>query len=73
LIFSRTEVNESINSGWEFGGQTTASAKLGDQGVAFAGATSISPGIYLYQLTDDNLALEFTAKGTKYFYYDDLN
>ncbi len=67
------DVNEFINSGWEFGGQTSAAAKLGDKGGAFAGAISVSPGIWLYQLTDDGLALEFTGKGTKYYKDDDLN
>jgi lipid-binding SYLF domain-containing protein len=67
------DVDEFINSGWELGGQTSAAAKLGDQGDAFAGAMSVSPGIWLYQLTDDGLALELTGKGTKYYKDDDLN
>jgi lipid-binding SYLF domain-containing protein len=70
---NRTDVNEFINSGWEFGGQTSAAAKLGDEGGAVAGAMSVSPGIWLYQLTDDGLALELTGKGTKYYKDDDLN
>ena len=70
---NQTDVNNFINSGWEFGGQTSAAAKLGDQGGAFAGAMSVSPGIWLYQLTDDGLALELTGKGTKYYKDDDLN
>ena len=67
------DVNEFINSGWEFGGQTSAAAQLDGQGGGFAGAMSVSPGIWLYQLTDDGLALELTGKGTKYYKYDDLN
>jgi len=67
------DVNDFVNSGWEFGGQTSAAAKMGDQGGAFAGAMSVSPGIWLYQLTDDGLALELTGKGTKYYKDDDLN
>ena len=67
------DVNEFINSGWELGGQTSAAAKLGDEGGAFAGAMSVSPGIWLYQLTDDGLALELTGKGTKYYKDKDLN
>ena len=67
------DVTEFINSGWELGGQTSAAAKLGDEGGAFAGAISVSPGIWLYQLTDDGLALELTGKGTKYYKDDDLN
>jgi hypothetical protein len=39
----------------------------------FAGALSVTPGVWLYQLTDDGLALELTAKGTKYYKDDELN
>ncbi len=67
------DVNEFVNSGWEFGGQTSAAAKVNDKGGAFAGALSVSPGIWLYQLTDSGLALELTGKGTKYYKDDDLN
>ena len=62
-----------INSGWEFGGQTTAAAKSGDGGGSLQGAVSVSPGVWMYQLTDKGLALELTGKGTKYFKDDDLN
>ncbi len=70
---NHTDVTDFINSGWELGGQTSAAAKLGDDGGAFAGAMSVSPGIWLYQLTGDGLALELTGKGTKYYKDDDLN
>lgn len=66
-------LNDFINSGWEFGGQTTAAAKTGDQGVAFAGAVSVAPGVWMYQLTDTGLAAEITGKGTKYYKDSDLN
>ena len=62
-----------INSGWEFGGQTTAAAKSGDGGGSLQGAASVSPGVWMYQLTDKGVALELTGKGTKYFKDDDLN
>jgi lipid-binding SYLF domain-containing protein len=62
-----------INSGWELGAQTTAAAQLDGQGAWAAGALSVSPGIWLYQLSDDGLALELTAKGTKYYRDADLN
>ena len=70
---SQGNLDGFINSGWQLGGQTTAAAKLSDQGGAFAGAMSVSPGVWLYQLTDDGLALELTAKGTKYYKDDGLN
>jgi len=62
-----------IESGWELGAQTTAAAQASGQGAGLAGAMSIAPGIWLYQLTDDGLALELTAKGTKYYKDGDLN
>jgi lipid-binding SYLF domain-containing protein len=69
----KKDVDKFINAGWELGGQATAAAKLSGEGDAFAGAMSVSPGIWLYQLTDDGLALELTGKGTKYFKDDELN
>lgn len=62
-----------VNSGWELGGQSTAAAKNGDKGAAMAGAVSVSDGVWMYQLTDKGLALEVTAKGTKYYKDDGLN
>lgn len=67
------DFNRFVNSGWEIGGQTSAAAKSGDKGAAFAGAVSVSPGVWLYQLTDEGVAVELTAKGTKYYKADDLN
>ncbi len=66
-------LNNFINSGWEFGAQATAAAKGSDKGAAYQGAVAVSPGVWLYQLTDKGLALELTAKGTKYYKDSDLN
>jgi len=62
-----------INSGWEFGGQSTAAAKTGDSGGSLQGATSVSPGVWMYQLTDKGLALQLTVKGTTYTKDNELN
>ncbi len=62
-----------VNSGWEFGGQTTAAVTTGADGAAIAGAVSVSPGVWMYQLTDAGLAAEVTVKGTKYWKDDALN
>ena len=70
----KSDLDRFINSGWELGAQTTASAKVSGQGAnVLTGAVSVSPGVWLYQLTDDGLALELTAKGTKYYKDADLN
>ena len=74
FVFETKEaLDRFINSGWEFGGQTTAAAKTGDGGGSLQGAASVSPGVWMYQLTDKGVALELTGKGTKYFKDDDLN
>jgi len=66
-------LNDFINSGWTFGGQATAAAKSGEKGSAYQGALAVAPGVWVYQLTDTGLALELTAKGTKYYKDSDLN
>lgn len=70
---SQAAFDSFVNSGWEFGGQASAAAQLDDEGGAVEGAVSVSPGVWLYQLTEDGLALELTVKGTKYYKDDDLN
>ncbi len=62
-----------VDSGWELGGQTSVAAKAGEKGASLQGALAIAPGVWLYQLTDAGLALELTAKGTKYSKDSDLN
>ena len=70
---NKKDLDTFINTGWELGGQASASAKLGSQGAAYTGAMSIKPGVWLYQLIDDGLAAELTAKGTRYYKDKDLN
>jgi lipid-binding SYLF domain-containing protein len=70
---SRERLQQFVDAGWELGAQSSAAATTGGQGGSFTGAVSPSPGVWLYQLVDDGLALELTAKGTKYYKDDDLN
>lgn len=65
--------DDFVNSGWEAGAQATAAAKNGAAGAAYQGAISVSPGVWLYQLTDQGLALELTVRGTKYYKDDEPN
>ena len=73
VFANEDSLNKFINSGWETGGQATAGAKAGGKGDAYQGAIPVSPGVWIYQLTDTGVALELTAKGTKYYKDDDLN
>ena len=74
FVFDNERAFDSfVDSGWQFGGQTTAAIKNGDKGESIEGAVSVSDGVWMYQLTDKGIALEITAKSTKYYKDDDLN
>ena len=70
LIFvfeTQRALRDFVTQGWEFGGQASLSAMVAEQGGTFTGAVSVSPGGYLYQLTDTGLAASLTLSGTKFF------
>ena len=76
LIFVFTNeqaLRDFVNQGWEFGGQANLSAMASGQGTQFSGAAAVSPGVYLYQLTQTGLAATLTVGGTKFFKDPDLN
>jgi len=74
FVFSTTDkLHQFVNSGWEASAQADAAAKAGSKGGAVAGAITVAPGVSLYQLTENGLALQATIQGTKYFKNDDLN
>jgi lipid-binding SYLF domain-containing protein len=74
FVFSSTDkLNQFTNSGWEASAQADAAAKAGNKGGAAAGAITVAPGVNLYQLTENGLALQATIQGTKYFKNDELN
>lgn len=74
FVFTTEEaLNNFVNQGWEFGGQANLSAIADGQGAMFSGAASVSPGVYLYQITETGLAATITVAGTKYFRDGDLN
>jgi lipid-binding SYLF domain-containing protein len=74
FVFDNDKVfNSFVNSGWQFGGQSTAALKTENKGASMAGAASVSDGVWMYQLTDKGVAVEITAKSTKYYKDDNLN
>ena len=62
-----------VESGWDASGQADAAAKAGKSGGAYSGATSVAPGVWVYQITKNGIALQLTLQGTKYYKDDDLN
>lgn len=62
-----------VESGWDFSGQADAAAKSNDKGAAAAVAETAIPGVHVYQITKNGLALQATLQGTKYWKNKDLN
>lgn len=74
-VFAKpADLDRFVNTGWELSAQGTAGAQVSGKGAQlYAGAIAVSPGVWVYQLNDDGMALELTAKGTKYYKDADLN
>ena len=66
-------LGQFMTSGWAAGGQTDAAAKAGEKGGAYSGAVEVAPGVWVYQITKNGVALQLTLQGTKYTKDDDLN
>src|SRR5262245_20596279 len=62
-----------LNSGWSGSAQTDAAAKAGKAGASYSGAVEVAPGVWVWQITKNGLALQLTLQGTKYYKDDDLN
>ena len=62
-----------VDKGWDFGGQADAAAKSNEKGAAATTAANIAPGVEIYQITKNGLALQATLQGTKYWKDKDLN
>jgi lipid-binding SYLF domain-containing protein len=62
-----------LDSGWEGSAQADAAAKTRKEGEAYSGASEVAPGVWVYQITKEGLALQVTLQGTKYYKDDSLN
>ena len=62
-----------LNSGWDAGAEADAAAKAKESGAAYSGAANVAPGVWVYEITKNGLALQLTLQGTKYSKDDDLN
>jgi lipid-binding SYLF domain-containing protein len=62
-----------IDSGWQASTDADAAAKGKTQGAAYSGAVAVAPGVWVYQITQEGLALQLTLQGTKYYKDDSLN
>jgi lipid-binding SYLF domain-containing protein len=62
-----------VRSGWEANAQADAAAKYEETGGAINAAETVAPGIRLYKMTQNGLALQATVQGTKYWKDEELN
>ena len=62
-----------LAKGWDFSGQADAAAKSDDKGAAAGTAVTVIPGVEIYQITKNGLALQATLQGRKYWRDRDLN
>ncbi|MCX5681806.1 MAG: hypothetical protein NT079_06015, partial [Candidatus Omnitrophica bacterium] len=68
FIFDNRQVMEKfLSSGWQFGAEADAAVKGGGAGDAASGAVAVAPGLRVYQLTENGLALQATVHGTKFW------
>jgi lipid-binding SYLF domain-containing protein len=66
-------LTQFLDSGWSGSAQADAAAKAGEKGGAYSGAAEVAPGVWIYQITKNGLALQLTLQGTKYYKDDKLN
>src|SRR5580765_1958488 len=70
---SEKALAQFLDSGWSGSAQADAAAKAGEKGGAYSGAAEVAPGVWVYQITKNGLALQLTLQGTKYYKDDKLN
>jgi lipid-binding SYLF domain-containing protein len=73
IFHEKDKLKAFIDKGWDFSGQADAAAKSDKKGAALAGAETVIPGVEIYQITKNGLALQATLQGTKYWKDKDLN
>lgn len=73
IFHDRQALAQFIDKGWDFSGQADAAVKSGKKGDEASGSTTLIPGVTIYQLTENGLALQATLQGTKYWKSKRLN
>jgi lipid-binding SYLF domain-containing protein len=66
-------IQNFINSGWGLGVQANAVFRFGDVGDGIGGGAEVAPGIMLYKITRNGIALHATIQGTKIWNNEEMN
>ncbi len=62
-----------VKHGWEANVQADAAAKSDNKGGSIEKAVTVRPGMKLYKMTKNGVAIQATIQGTKYWKNDSLN
>lgn len=73
LFENKRAYDTFVRSGWEANAQADAAAKYEESGGSLNAAITVAPGVRLYKLTQNGLALQATVQGTKYWKDTELN
>ena len=74
LVFETPdEFDNFVTSGWEAGANAMAAAKIKTSGEAYAGAVTVSSGVYMYQVTEEGLIVGVSITGGKFYLDKELN
>ena len=74
FVFTTEEALKTfVDKGWDFSGQADAAAKSDRKGGTIGASGSALPGMEVYQLTKNGIALQATVQGTKYWKDPELN
>ena len=65
--------DQFVYSGWEFGGNVMASAQTRTQSMGNQLGVSVSPGVLMYQLSDQGAIVGISITGAKYYPDANLN
>jgi len=66
-------LDQFVSSGWEFGANAMASAQTSTQQMGNQLGVSVSPGVLMYQLSDQGAIVGVSLTGAKYYPDPDLN
>lgn len=73
IFETREAFNQFVNSGWEFGGTSTAALQTTTQGVGAGLGVSVSSGVVMYQISESGAIVGVSVTGAKYYRDDQLN
>jgi lipid-binding SYLF domain-containing protein len=74
FLFANKKVFDNfVSNGWEANAQADAAAKASEHGGAVNASVTVAPGMRIYKITKNGLALQATIQGTKYWKDGDLN